>query len=219
MRRSAGPRRIDIVTEIRHVFFDIGGVLGSNGWDREQRQKAVERFDLNAEDFQWRHEDVIGEWEEGGITLDEYLDIAVFHTERPFSREEFVDFMYSQSVPNEATISIARKLARDTRHTLMTLNNESEELNVYRIRKFGLAEIFEAFISSCWLGVRKPFRRFYNRALGIAHCEPAKSLFIDDRQQNLTLARSMGMQVILFQSASQLRSDLERFLDVDLSGA
>ena len=207
------------MTEIRHVFFDIGGVLGSNGWDREQRQTAVERFDLNAEDFQWRHEDVIGEWEEGGITLDEYLDIAVFHVERPFSRADFVDFMYSQSVPNEGTISIARALARDSRHTLMTLNNESAELNIYRINKFGLAEIFEAFISSCWLGVRKPFRRFYNHALGIAHCEPAKSLFIDDRQQNLTPARSMGMQVILFQSASQLRSDLERFLDVDLSGA
>jgi putative hydrolase of the HAD superfamily len=207
------------VTEIRHVFFDIGGVLGSNGWDKEQRQKAVERFDLNAEDFQWRHEDVVAEWEEGNITLEEYLDIAVFHTERPFSRAEFIEFMYSQSVPHEGSISIARKLARDARHTMMTLNNESAELNVYRIRTFGLAEIFEAFISSCWLGVRKPFRRFYNRALGIANCDPATSLFIDDRQQNLTPASSMGMQVILFQSASQLRSDLERVLDVDLSGA
>jgi putative hydrolase of the HAD superfamily len=207
------------VTEIRHVFFDIGGVLGSNGWDKEQRQKAVERFDLNAEDFQWRHEDVVAEWEEGLITLEEYLDLAVFHTERPFSRAEFIEFMYSQSVPHEDTISIARKLARDTRHTLMTLNNESAELNVYRIRTFGLAEIFDAFISSCWLGVRKPFRRFYNRALGIANCDPATSLLIDDRQQNLTPASSMGMHVILFQSASQLRSDLERFLDVDLSGA
>jgi len=219
MRRGAGARSIDIVTEIRHVFFDIGGVLGSNGWDKEQRQKAVERFDLNAEDFQWRHEDVVAEWEEGNITLEEYLDIAVFHTERHFSRAEFIEFMYSQSVPHEDSISIARKLALNTRHTLMTLNNESAELNVYRIRTFGLAEIFEAFISSCWLGVRKPFRRFYNRGLGIANCDPAKSLFIDDRQQNLTPASSMGMHVILFQSAPQLRSDLERLLDVDLSGA
>ncbi|HMI55870.1 MAG TPA: hypothetical protein VK494_06770, partial [Gemmatimonadaceae bacterium] len=63
---------------IRHIFFDIGGVLGSNGWDREQRNRAVERFDLNAEDFQWRHEDVVGEWEEGRITLNEYLDVAIF---------------------------------------------------------------------------------------------------------------------------------------------
>ena len=101
----------------------------------------------------------------------------------------------------------------------MSLNNESEELNIYRIDSFGIAEIFEAFVSSCWLGVRKPMRRFYNRALGIAHAEPASSLFIDDRQQNLTPARSLGMNTILFQSAKQLRSDLERLLDLQLPGA
>jgi len=205
--------------DIKHIFFDIGGVLGSNGWDREQRQSAVERFGLNAEDFQWRHEEVIGEWEEGRITLDEYLDIAVFYTDRHFSREEFADFMCAQSVPNEETIRIARALSRDPRYTLMTLNNESEELNIYRIDRFGIAEVFEAFISSCWLGVRKPMRRFYTRALGIAHAQPESSLFIDDRQQNITPARALGMNTILFQSATQLRSDVERLLDLELSGA
>lgn len=205
--------------EVNHIFFDIGGVLGSNGWDREQRQRAIERFNLDADDFQWRHEDLIGEWEEGRITLDEYLDIAVFHTERDFSRSAFIRFMLDQSVPNPDTVAIARELAAMSRFRMMTLNNESEELNAYRIIEFGLSTIFEAFISSCYLSVRKPFRRFYNRALGIAQCEPSKSLFIDDRQQNLTPAQSMGMNVILFKSAPQLRADLEHFLDLRLSGA
>ena len=207
------------MTELRHIFFDIGGVLGSNGWDREQREKAVQQFDLNAEDFQWRHEEVMGEWEEGSITLNEYLDVAVFHTPRNFSRDEFVKFMYSQSVPNEATIQIARLLSREAGYTLMTLNNEAAELNIHRIEKFGISQIFEAFLSSCWLGVRKPIRRFYYRALGIAQAEPATSLFIDDRQQNLIPASAFGMNVLLFKSATQLRSDLERLLDLELSGA
>jgi putative hydrolase of the HAD superfamily len=207
------------MTAITHIFFDIGGVLGSNGWDREQRQQAVRRFGLDAEDFQWRHEEVAGEWEEGRITLDEYLDIAVFYTDRPFSRREFADFMYAQSVPNEATIEIARALSADSRFTLMTLNNESEELNIHRIEAFGISQIFEAFISSCWLGVRKPMRRFYNRALGIAHAEPAGSLFIDDRRQNLTPAITLGMTGILYESAAQLRSELERHLDLKTTGA
>jgi putative hydrolase of the HAD superfamily len=207
------------MTAITHIFFDIGGVLGSNGWDREQRQQAVRRFDLDAEDFQWRHEELVGEWEEGRITLEEYLDIAVFYTDRSFSRREFVDFMYAQSVPNAATIDIARALAADSRFTLMTLNNESEELNIHRIESFGISEVFEAFISSCWLGVRKPMRRFYNRALGIAHAEPAGSLFIDDRRQNLTPATTLGMSGILYESAAQLRSELERHLDLKITGA
>ncbi len=205
--------------QLTHIFFDIGGVLGSNGWDREQRERAVQRFDLNADDFQWRHEEVMGEWEEGRITLDEYLDIAVFHTSRSFSREEFVEFMYSQSVPDEATIGIARLLSRQAVYTLMTLNNEAEELNVYRIEKFGISQIFEAFLSSCWLGVRKPIRRFYSRGLGIAHANAETSLFIDDRPQNLIPASTLGMNVIHFKSATQLRSDLELLLDLELSGA
>jgi putative hydrolase of the HAD superfamily len=207
------------VTEFRHIFFDIGGVLGSNGWDHEQRERAVERFDLNAEDFEWRHKEVAGQWEEGRIALDEYLDIAVFHTKRNFSRREFVDFMYAQSIPDEATIGIARLLSRQAGYTLMTLNNEAEELNVHRIEKFGISRIFEAFLSSCWLGVRKPIRRFYSRALGIAHAEAATSLFIDDRQQNLISAGTLGMNVVHFKSAAQLRSDLERLLDLELPGA
>jgi putative hydrolase of the HAD superfamily len=207
------------VTEIRHIFFDIGGVLGSNGWDHEQRERAVAQFDLNAEDFEWRHKEVIGEWEEGSMTLDEYLEVAVFHTRRTFSREEFIQFMYSQSIPDEATITIARQLSRQAGYTLMTLNNEAEELNRHRIEKFGISQIFEAFLSSCWLGVRKPLRRFYNRGLGIAHADAATSLFIDDRQQNLISAGTLGMNVILFKSASQLRSDLERFLHLEIPGA
>ncbi|MDQ6871656.1 MAG: HAD-IA family hydrolase, partial [Gemmatimonadota bacterium] len=114
---------------------------------------------------------------------------------------------------------IARALQADSGFTLMTLNNESEELNIHRIEAFGISQIFEAFLSSCWLGARKPIRRFYHRALGIAHAEPASSLFIDDRQQNLTPAKALGMNVIHFTSAAQLRSDLERFLDLELPGA
>ena len=205
--------------DIKHIFFDIGGVLGTNGWDHEQRARAVERFELNKEDFEWRHKEVVSEWEEGRITLAEYLDIAVFHTERTFSREDFVEFMRSQSIPDEGTVAIARQLSRHAGYTLMTMNNESEELNRFRIERFGISQIFEAFLSSCWLGVRKPLRRFYHRGLGIADADASSSLFIDDRPQNLLSATTVGLNVIHFKSSTQLRSDLERVLDLELSGA
>jgi putative hydrolase of the HAD superfamily len=219
MRWCSGPGGPDSVSAIQHIFFDIGGVLGTNGWDREQRDRAVERFGLDARDFQCRHEEIIGAWEEGRVSMDEYLDIAIFYEQRSFSRREFVDFMLDQSRPDEETVSIARELTAHARYTLMTLNNESDELNRYRITKFGISEIFEAFLSSCWLGVRKPTQAFYERALGIAQAKPKTSLFIDDRRQNLSPAEKLGIQVIQFSSASQLRSDLERVLGLEFSGA
>ena len=205
--------------QLQHIFFDIGGVLGSNGWDREQRARAIAQFSLDADDFQCRHEEVVGAWEEGRITLDEYLDIAVFHCPREFSRSQFVDFVFAQSVPNEPVIAFARALTRESRFTLMTLNNEADELNRHRIEKFGIGGLFEAFLSSCWLGLRKPTQKFYSRALAIAQADPATSLFVDDREQNIGPARALGMTAILYESPEQLRSDLERVLQLELPGA
>jgi putative hydrolase of the HAD superfamily len=190
------------------VLFDIGGVLGSNGWDREQRMAAVGRFGLDEDDFQYRHEETVGAFESGQISLDEYLDVAVFCDERRFSREEFTSFMFAQSIPWTDSIAIARELATSGRVRLATLNNESEALNNARIERFGLREIFPTFFTSCWLGVRKPTHEIYTRALGMTQADPTRTLFIDDRVQNLNPASALGMQTIHFQSAAQLRADL-----------
>ena len=195
--------------EIDLVLFDIGGVLGSNGWDREQRAAAVERFHLDAEDFQYRHEETVGAFESGDISLDEYLGVTVFCSPRDFTQDEFKEFMFEQSEPWWDSIAVARDLSNAGHARLGTLNNESEALNVHRIDAFSLATIFPVFFSSCWLGVRKPTQEIYTRALGMSQAYPSRTLFIDDRVQNLTPAASLGMKTIQFQSAEQLRRDLK----------
>lgn len=197
--------------EIAQVFFDIGGVLGSNGWDREQRSAAVERFGLDPDDFQYRHEETVGALESGAISLDEYLDVTVFSEPRPFSRDEFKDFMFALSEPFPDSIAVARELRARSSARLMTLNNESRELNVYRIQRFGLCAIFSTFFTSCWLGVRKPTREMYEKALGMTQTDPRRCLFVDDREQNLAPARALGMRTIRFESAPQLRGALTRY--------
>jgi putative hydrolase of the HAD superfamily len=195
------------MTAIQLVLFDIGGVLGSNGWDREQRAAAIERFGIDAEDFQYRHEETVGALEAGQISLDEYLDVTVFCSPRTFSREEFKAFMFAQSVPWSESIAVARDVARSGVR-MATLNNESEELNRHRIVRFGLGEIFPTFFSSCWLGVRKPTHRIYERVFGMTMAAPEQTVFVDDRVQNLNPAAAMGVKTILFESPEQLRADL-----------
>lgn len=199
--------------EINQLFFDIGGVLGTNGWDREQRSLAIDRFHLDADDFQYRHEETVGAFESGEISLDEYLDLTVFSEPRDFTREEFKQFMFSLSDPWPESLSIVRRLhqsirGRPTRVRMATLNNESRELNEYRIDHFGLCGLFDVFFSSCWLGVRKPTPQIYRRVLGMTQADPAHSVFVDDREQNLAPARALGMHTIRFISAEQLARDL-----------
>ena len=193
---------------ITHLFFDVGGVLGSSGWGADARAVAVEHFALDAQDFDRRHREVVGRWEEGRLTLDEYLDCTVFDVPRPFGREAFKAFMFAQSRPHPEVVAIAAALASSGRYRLATINNESAELNAHRLRAFGLAPIFSAFFSSCWLGVAKPARRIYELALAMAQAEPDRAVLIDDREQNLPPARALGMRAIRYTTPDRLRRDL-----------
>lgn len=188
---------------LTHVFFDIGGVLGTNGWDREQRARGREQFGLDDE-YEHRHHEVAGDWETGAIEFEEYLEITLFYRPRPFTRQAFSDFMLAQSEPFTESIALARRVAQTRRVTLMTLNNESEALNLHRLEHFGLRDIFTAFLSSCWLGVRKPSHLFFERALAIAQAEPARALFIDDREQNLAPAGAAGVATVLYTGPAEL---------------
>lgn len=193
---------------ITHLFFDVGGVLGNNGWDREQRAAAAQHFELEPGELEELHSEAVAMLELGRITLDEYLKTAVFYRPRPFAPEAFKQFMFAQSTPNPETIELARALARTGRYTLMTINNESAELNQHRIERFGLTGIFTVFFSSCWVGVLKPARRIYEVALAMAHAQPDASVFIDDRERNLEPARMLGMRTVGFTNAARLRQEL-----------
>jgi putative hydrolase of the HAD superfamily len=197
------------MTSVEIVLFDIGGVLGTNGWDREQRSLAVEHFQLDGEDFQYRHEETVGALESGHISLDEYLDVTVFCDQRNFSRDEFKAYMFALSEPWEESIAVVRDLAASRAVEIATLNNESAELNEHRIARFGLRDIIPTFFSSCWIGVRKPTLAIYKRVLGMTQADPMRTVFVDDRLQNLAPAGSLGMNTIHFHSAAQLRKDLQ----------
>ena len=198
------------MSAIRAIFWDIGGVLLTNAWDRTERAAALEHFQLDPEEFHARHEMVVSSFERGKITLDEYLDRTVFYRPRPFTREMFRDYMFSLSRPFPEVLEFARGLTGSGKYFMGTLNNESRELNYYRIEKFGLRMMFRLFISSCFVGFRKPERDIYRMALEITQVPAEQCCFIDDRALNLECAAKLGMHIIQMQEVEQLREDLAK---------
>lgn len=198
------------MSAIRAIFWDVGGVLLSNAWDRTQRTMALEHFHLDEAEFHDRHEMVVSSFERGKITLDEYLDRTVFYRTRPFTRDEFRDFMYSLSQPFPEVLSFARALSDSGKYFMGTINNESRELNYYRIEKYGLRKMFRLFISSCFVGFRKPERDIYRLALETTQIPAEACCFIDDRALNLECATKLGMKTIEMQNVEQLRADLAK---------
>jgi putative hydrolase of the HAD superfamily len=198
------------VSAIRAIFWDVGGVLLSNAWDRTQRTTALEHFHLDQAEFHDRHEMVVSSFERGKITLDEYLDRTVFYRTRPFTRDEFRDFMYSLSQPFPEVLSFAQALSDSGKYFMGTINNESRELNYYRIEKCGLRKMFRLFVSSCFVGFRKPERDIYRLALETTQIPAEACCFIDDRALNLECATKLGMKTIEMQNVEQLRADLAK---------
>ncbi len=195
---------------IRALFWDVGGVLLSNAWDHDERARALAHFQIDATEFQARHEMVVSSFERGKLTLDEYLDRTIFFRDRPFTREEFRDFMFNLSQPFSENLAFAQSLADSAEYFMSTINNESRDLNDYRINRFGLRKIFRLFVSSCFVGLRKPERDIYRLALEITQIPAGESCFIDDRALNLECAKQMGMHTIEMKDLESLRSELAK---------
>ena len=196
--------------QIGAIFWDLGGVLLTNAWDRAQRERALEQFQLDEAEFDDRHEMVVSSLERGKISLDEYLERTVFYRPRPFPREVFKDYVFSLSQPHADALALARELTNSGKYLMATINNESKELNVYRIQTFGLREIFSLFVSSCFVGLRKPEEGIYRLALEVTQKPPEECCFIDDRPLNLEAARRMGMHTVEMENVGRLRQELQK---------
>ncbi|HXR17196.1 MAG TPA: HAD family phosphatase [Terriglobales bacterium] len=195
---------------ISAIFWDVGGVLLSNAWDHEERRQALQQFALDEVEFESRHEMLVSSFERGKISLQEYLERTIFYRPRSFTLEAFEQYMYSLSQADPQTLQLARELSKSCKYLMSTINNESKELNLFRIQTFGLREIFNLFVSSCFVGLRKPEEGIYRLALEITQRPPEECCFIDDRPLNLDSASRLGMHVIRMENAEQLRQELQK---------
>lgn len=196
---------------ITTLFLDIGGVLLNNGWDRGLRRKAAERFGLDYEEMDERHHLTFGTYEEGKLSLYDYLYQVVFYKERPFTREEFTTFMFDQSMPFTDMMEFVRRLKVRYNLKIATISNEGRELTIHRINKFELGTFIDIFVSSCFVHFRKPDVDIYRIALDIARVPPSKVIYIDDRAMFVEVAQSLDIHSIHHTGLESTRSALEAF--------
>ena len=196
------------MAKVSLLLWDIGGVILSNGWDEADRRAAAERFGLDAQDLERRHQSVVVDFETGRIDEEEYLSRTVFTVPRSFSRTTFQKFMRDCSVPLAPSLAAAQALRVQGRYVMAALNNEATSLNQYRVATFHLQEIFDFFLSSCYTGRRKPDPDAYRYALEIAQRDPEEILFLDDRLDNVKAAERLGFHTLWVQDPARLREDL-----------
>lgn len=181
---------------ISTLFLDIGGVLLTDGWDRESREKASKLFNLDHEEMEERHRLNFETYELGKMTLDEYLNRVVFYRRRAFSADDFKTFMFEQSQPFPKMMALFVHLKKKYSLKIAVISNEGRELNGYRIKKFKLNDFIDFFISSSFVNLRKPDTCVFRMALDIAQVNASQSIYIDNQPMFVKIAGEFGMKGI-----------------------
>ena len=194
---------------ITTLFLDIGGVLLTNGWDRHMRQSAAEKFGLDFEEFNERHNLTFDTYEEGELSLEDYLTRVIFHEKRAFTREDFKAFMYTCSRPISEMIELMVALKKRYALKVAAVSNEGRELTLYRVKKFNLGAFIDFFICSCFVHFRKPDLRLYGLALDCAQVTPNESVYIDDREMFVEVAEGIGLHGIHHTEYENTRKSLD----------
>ncbi len=197
MIRFAKERTMKNATAITCMFLDIGGVLLTNGWDHHARKRAATHFKLELAEMEDRHQLTFDTYEEGKLTLKEYLGRVVFYQKRPFTRAQFRHFMFAQSEPYPQMIELVRKLKGRYGLKIVVVSNEARELNSHRIRKFKLDRFVDSFISSCFVHLRKPDADIFRLALDIAQTPAREIVYIENTPMFVQIAEGLGIQSIL----------------------
>ena len=182
---------------ITTLFLDIGGVLLTNGWDHQARKRAATHFNVEWDEEEILHHLMFAAYEEGKITLDEYLSRAVFNEERPFTREQYREFMFAQSHAYPEMIGLFTQLKARYKLKIAVVSNEAREVNAYRLGKFRLNEFVDFFISSCFVHLRKPDADIFRLALDIAQTPVEQVLYVENTQMFIDIAESLGICSIL----------------------
>ena len=197
-------------TKITTLFLDVGGVLLTNGWDRKARTLAVKKFKLDLEEINERHHLTFDTYEAGKLDLNEYLERVIFYEKRNFTKEDFENFMFTQSNTLPKMIDFINSLKKKFNLKVTAVSNEGRELTEYRIKQFKLNEIFDSFVASSFVHFRKPDVDIYKIALDISQVMPQQVAYLDDRLMFVQVARSLGINGIHHKSLSSTKEQLAK---------
>ncbi len=197
--------------EIRTIFWDLGGVLLTNGWDIHQRARVLSSLGVDLPAYEAVHDAHNYFWERGLSSAEDFFRETVL-LPNPQLNLTFADLWplvcAESKILHPECFDILSALQQTGQYRLATLNNESRELNAHRLDAFDLRRYFGYFLCSGYLHEMKPAPGFYRYAIEISGLHPASSLFIDDKPENCAAARALGMRTILFQSPAQLTREL-----------
>jgi 2-haloacid dehalogenase len=197
--------------KIEAIIFDLGGVLidwnPSYVFDKMfDNEKQKKHFFENICTSDWN------EKQDAGRSLKEATETLV--AQHP-QWKQYIEAYYGRweemlGGPIHDTVDVLREIKEKGNYKLYALTNWSAELFPIALERYDFLHWFDGRVVSGEEKIRKPFPEFYQLTLKRFHLQPEKTLFIDDNLRNVEAAQRLGIQVIHFENARQLKKELTR---------
>lgn len=180
----------------RILYSDIGGVLGTNGWDGPLRRKVALQFNIDLEEIEPRHHLMFDSYERGYLSFEDYLRYVFFGSARDFTLEQIREFTYDHSIPWPENIEFFKRAKLANGLKMGLISNEGRGITEHRVGKFGLRELADFMVISHCVRLRKPDREIWQLALNLAQATPQESIYVDDREMFVNVAAEMGFTAV-----------------------
>jgi epoxide hydrolase-like predicted phosphatase len=198
---------------IRAVIWDIGGVLVRTE-DREPRMRQAERLGLTREALVYLvFDSEMGQKAQlGAVSAKELLEYVCQAVHLPV--EEAANFEQEFFAGDRLDVDLVNYIrSLRTRYRTGIISNAWDDVRSMINERWKMADAFDQIVLSAEVKIGKPDPRVFKLALENLGVAPEEAVFIDDFAHNIEGARAVGMHAIQFQTAEQIRADLDAFLN------
>lgn len=194
---------------IKNIIFDLSEVIISGYHGIENL--IEENTDVSAKEFYKRKQetmDVFFDAMRGKYSEDEYLDILLNETNWNITKKDLKKLIRKNlNVPVKGTLEIVKNLSED--YNLILLSDHIKEWMDYIFENNLELNIFKKKYFSYEYGKLKSDEGCFEYVLKDANINASETLFIDDYENNVEMAKRSKIDGILFKSAEDLEKELE----------
>lgn len=191
---------------IKWILFDVSGVIvplilrNPLGYDVGSRHFTAAEL----EGFYFTKE--LNGYMLGTLSHEQLIGRYIKRKKLDISVEELNEVIQADITPMEGMTKLIEYLSQKYKIALAT--NDGPLISKYKIEKSGTLPCLSKVIASYRIRELKPNNAFYKKALELIETKPDECVFIDDTQENVNAAISLGMKGILFKNTTQLEKEL-----------
>jgi putative hydrolase of the HAD superfamily len=194
---------------IRCVISDVGKVIIFFD-NRIFFRKIAEFCSYSAEEIAEKvhlHFDLIRSFDSGSLSPEEFYNRVVKILNADIELEDFFVIYNDIFSLNLPVLNTLKRLK--PKYRLLLFSNTDVMRFRFIKKRFPEILIFDDYVLSYEVGFIKPHPEIYKHTLRKARAKPEECLFIDDREENIEVARMLGIQTIHFTPQTELEDELK----------